>query len=186
MARRALTAANSRWHRTWLTLFATVVVVHWLEHLAQAAQIWMLGLPRPDSRGLLGQAVPWLATHEWLHYGFAIVMLVAFAVLLPGFRGVSRWFWIAALGLQFWHHIEHFVLLAQSVTATPWFGRDIPTSFAQLVVPRVELHLLYNGIVTIPMLLAMRFHMRPPARERAEPPACTCARHAPARVAVAA
>jgi len=35
-----------------------------------------------------------------------------------------------------------------------------------LWVPRVELHLFYNTIVFIPMVVAMYFHMFPPAGER--------------------
>ena len=37
----------------------------------------------------------------------------------------------------------------------------MPTSIAQLVFPRVELHLFYNTIVTIPMVVAMFYHLRP-------------------------
>jgi hypothetical protein len=43
-------------------------------------------------------------------------------------------------------------------------------------VPRVELHLFYNTIVFIPMMVAMYFHMFPPpalARQQQ----CTCAWH---------
>jgi hypothetical protein len=40
----------------------------------------------------------------------------------------------------------------------------------QLLVPRVELHLFYNAVVTIPMAVAMYYHLI------AEPDedACTC------------
>jgi hypothetical protein len=50
----------------------------------------------------------------------------------------------------------------------------VPTSILQLWVPRVELHLLYNTIVFIPMVVAMYFHMLPPAGERRKAQ-CTCA-----------
>lgn len=176
MTRTVVAALNGRWHRTALAVFGLVVVVHWLEHLSQAVQIWGLGQPRPEARGLLGEPLPWLVTEEWLHYGFAIVMLVAFALLLPGFRGASRWLWLAALGLQFWHHAEHAMLLVQALTDTPWFGRPVPTSVVQLVVGRVELHLLYNGIVTVPMLAAMWLHRHVPRRERHVRLPCSCRR----------
>jgi hypothetical protein len=45
----------------------------------------------------------------------------------------------------------------------------------QLWVPRVELHLFYNTIVFIPMVVAMYFHMFPPAETVR--PTCTCAWH---------
>ena len=50
----------------------------------------------------------------------------------------------------------------------------MPTSIAQLVFPRVELHLFYNAIVFVPMVVAMVLHMRPRPAERALM-RCTCA-----------
>jgi hypothetical protein len=38
----------------------------------------------------------------------------------------------------------------------------VPTSLLQVWVPRVELHLFYNTIVFVPMVIAMYFHMFPP------------------------
>jgi len=42
---------------------------------------------------------------------------------------------------------------------------------------RPELHLFYNSIVTIPMLVGLYFHMYPPPQEDHAADACTCARH---------
>jgi hypothetical protein len=49
-------------------------------------------------------------------------------------------------------------------------------------VPRVELHLFYNTIVFIPMLIGMYYHLFPPREETARPQ-CSCALHgvSPAR-----
>ena len=83
-----------------------------------------------------------------------------------------RW-WTVALGIQFFHHFEHFLLLAQRVSGYNLFDRPVPTSIAQLWIPRVELHLFYNTIVFIPMMIAMYYHMfPPPAAARQQ---CTCA-----------
>ena len=60
---------NGPYHRTALNLYMVVVLAHWAEHLVQAFQIWVLGWPVRQSRGVLGLAVPWLVTSEWLHYG---------------------------------------------------------------------------------------------------------------------
>lgn len=38
---------NSRWHERALQIFMLIVLAHWAEHLAQAAQIYFLGWPRP-------------------------------------------------------------------------------------------------------------------------------------------
>ncbi|NUO58531.1 MAG: hypothetical protein HOV71_04505 [Hamadaea sp.] len=169
-----LATLNSRYHRIGLNLFMAIVLAHWAEHLVQAYQIWVLGWPRPQSRGVLGQYFPWLVTSEWLHYGYAIVMLVFLFLLRPGFTGRSRTWWTIALAIQFWHHIEHFLLLIQAQTHTPFFGQKVPTSILQLVLPRVELHLFYNSVVFIPMIIAMYFHLRP-NRAELDRMTCTCA-----------
>jgi hypothetical protein len=50
----------------------------------------------------------------------------------------------------------------------------VPTSILQLWLPRVELHLFYNSVVFIPMVIGMYYHLFPPASERARFQ-CTCA-----------
>jgi hypothetical protein len=141
-----------------------VVLAHWAEHVVQAYQIWVLHLPRPAARGVLGQFFPWLVTSEWLHYGYALVMLVGLFLLRPGFAGQAKVWWTVALVIQFWHHIEHLLLLIQAQTHTYFFGGTVPTSVLQTVFPRVELHLFYNSIVFIPMMIAVYLHLRPDAQ----------------------
>ena len=168
------TALNGRYHRVALAVFMVVVLGHWAEHIVQAWQIWVLHLPRPQARGLLGEPFPWLISSEWLHYGYALVMLIGLVLLRPGFAGKARTWWTVALVIQFWHHIEHFLLLLQAQTGHFFWGKPVPTSILQLVYPRVELHLFYNSIVFIPMLVAVYLHLRPSPRERAAM-SCTCA-----------
>lgn len=165
---------NGRGHRKAMLAFLAITLAHWAEHLAQAYQIWALGWARPQARGVLGLWAPWLVTSEWLHYGYAIIMLVAFILLRPGVTGKARLWWDVAIAIQVWHHFEHLLLLMQALAHTNLFGQPAPTSIAQLVVPRVELHLLYNGIVFAPMLVAMLRHIWPP---RGEAITCTCAAH---------
>ena len=168
-----LSAINGRYHRLCLNIFMLIVLAHWLEHLVQAYQIWVLDRPRPQARGVLGQAFPWLVSSEWLHYGYAIVMLIGLILLRPGFVGRARTWWTIALVIQLWHHIEHLLLLLQAQTSTFYFGGAVPTSVAQTVFPRVELHLFYNSIVFIPMVVAVYLHLRPSEREL-EASACSC------------
>jgi hypothetical protein len=164
---------NGRHHRAALNVFLFIVLAHWAEHLVQAYQIWVLDLPRPKARGVLGQFFPWLVTREWLHYGYAIVMLIGLFLLRPGFTGRARAWWTVALVIQFWHHIEHLLLLIQAQIGVNFFGAKVPTSVLQLAFPRVELHLFYNSIVFVPMVIAMYLHVRPNARElRAA--SCSC------------
>jgi hypothetical protein len=176
-----LATLNGRYHRALLNAFMVVVLLHWAEHLVQAYQIWVLGMPRPQARGILGEVYPWLVTSEVLHYGYAIVMLIALAVLLPGFAGRARAWWAVAFGLQFWHHIEHLLLLIQAQTGHNFFGKPVPTSIAQLAFPRVELHLFYNSVVFLPMLVAIYLHLRPNSEELAKA-ACHCAPRVPVTV----
>lgn len=167
---------NGPYHRAALNGFMIIVLAHWAEHLVQAYQIWVLGNPRPQSRGVLGQWFPVLVTSEWLHYGYAIVMLAFLFLLRPGFAGRARVWWTIALVIQFWHHIEHLLLLIQAQAGTIFFGQPAVTSIVQLVVPRVELHLFYNSVVFIPMVIAMYLHLRPNPREL-DKVTCTCAGH---------
>jgi hypothetical protein len=169
---------NGPRHELALRLFMVIVLAHWAEHLLQAFQIYALGWPVPEARGLLGYFYPWLITSELLHYAYAIVMLVGLWLLRPGFTGTRdrRW-WTIALYIQFFHHIEHALLLVQATIGRNLLGRPVPTSLIQLWVPRVELHLFYNSIVFIPMVIAMYYHMFPPAEEAGSTPACTCAWH---------
>ncbi|GAA4690300.1 hypothetical protein [Phytohabitans rumicis] len=164
---------NGRHHRAALNVFLFVVIAHWAEHLVQAYQIWVLGTARPQSRGVLGQFFPWLVKSEWLHYGYAIVMLVALFLLRPGFVGRARAWWTVALVIQFWHHIEHLLLLIQAQAGVTFFGAAQPTSILQLAFMRVELHLFYNSIVFIPMMIAMYLHLRPNRTELADS-TCNC------------
>ncbi len=165
---------NGIWHRPALRFFTVIVLAHWAEHLLQAYQIWVMGWPRPKALGALGLFYPWLVKSEAMHYGYAIVMLIGLWMTLPGFAGTSRKWWVAALAIQFWHHIEHLLLQIQAITGQYFFGSPVPTSIAQLWFPRVELHLFYNTVVFIPMVIGMYYHLFPPAGEEAHA-GCNCA-----------
>ncbi|WP_127531372.1 hypothetical protein [Paenibacillus kobensis] len=166
---------NTKWHERSLQLFLVIVLMHWAEHLTQAYQIWILDWPRPKALGVIGYYYPWLVHSEWLHYGYAIIMLVFFVLLLRGFEGRSRFWWMTALIIQFWHHIEHALLLSQKLAHHNFFGSSVPTSIIQLIAPRVELHLFYNTVVFIPMIISMIYHMFPSKEEKAAM-SCSCAK----------
>jgi len=84
-ARRSLIdKLNAEWHRPALLTYTAIILAHWAEHLAQSVQIYVLGWPLKDARGVLGMPFPWLVTSESLHYAYALIMLVAFWVLRKG------------------------------------------------------------------------------------------------------
>jgi hypothetical protein len=162
---------NSQWHERALQIFMVIVLAHWAEHLVQAYQIYVMGWPRPQANGVLGLWYPWLIKSETLHYGYALVMLAGIWVLRKGFSGRARTWWTVALVIQFWHHIEHFLLIWQATTHHNFWHKPVPFSILQLVFPRVELHLFYNSVVFIPMVIGMYYHMFPPT---GEPQHSTC------------
>jgi hypothetical protein len=164
---------NSRWHERALQFFMVIVLGHWAEHLVQAWQIYVLHWPRPKAGGVLGLFYPWLIRTEALHYGYALVMLIGLWTLRKGFVGEGRKWWTIALGIQFWHHIEHALLLSQVIIGHNYFHSPVPVSILQLFFPRVELHLFYNTVVFVPMVIGMYYHMFPPAEETVRP-TCTC------------
>lgn len=172
---------NGVWHKPALVGFAVITLAHWAEHLIQAAQVWLFDRARPEARGALGSWFPWLVSSEWLHYLYAVIMLVGLTALLPGFVGQARAWWKAALVIQLWHHVEHALLLYQAQANSNLFGEPVPTSVVQLAIPRVELHLFYNAVVTIPMVVAMYLHSR--SSSDALPARCTCSRLGAAVVA---
>ncbi|MET8660010.1 hypothetical protein [Streptomyces griseus] len=172
--RGGLDSLNSRHHQLGLRLFLFIVIAHWAEHLVQAYQIYVMGWPIPEARGVLGMPFPWLVTSEWMHYGYALVMMAGLFLLRSGFTGRSRIWWNVSLGIQVWHHLEHLLLLLQVLAGANLLGKAAPTSLIQLLVPRVELHLFYNTLVTVPMVVAMYLHTRANRPDNAAA-RCACA-----------
>ena len=167
---------NTRWHKAALLAFTAFVLFHWMEHIVQAYQFFVMHWSRQMSMGLLGMYYPWLMKTEALHYGFALVMLIGLWVLRKGFTGTSYTWWMVAFWIQFWHHFEHFILFYQAQTHQFWFGGSVPTSVGQIWIPRIELHLIYNALVFIPMVVAMYYHVHPPAQDAGKA-MCSCEHH---------
>jgi hypothetical protein len=170
---------NGAWHERALQIFMAIVLAHWAEHLAQATQIYVLGWPTPAADGVLGLWFPWLVDSEVLHYGYAAVMLAGIWILRAGFVGRARTWWTVALVIQFWHHIEHGLLQGQALLGANLFDSPVPISIAQLWITRVELHLIYNSAVFLPMVIAMYHHLLPPEADLVRM-GCTCGVRRPA------
>jgi hypothetical protein len=200
---RLMRKLNTSWHKPALQIFMVIVLAHWAEHLVQSFQVYVLHWPLKDARGVLGMPFPWLVKSEALHYGYAIVMLVALWVLRSGFTGRAYVWWMIAFWIQFWHHIEHALLLGQVIYGANFFGAPAPISCIQFLgfmegtgpngfnglmtgppshslttliffVRRVEVHMFYNTIVFVPMVIAMFYHMFPRPGEE-QHMSCNCA-----------
>lgn len=163
---------NAIWHEKALWVYAAIVGGHWLEHLAQAYQIWLLDMPRPSALGAVGLIAPWLVTSEVMHFGFALFMFAGLILLAPGFSGTAAKWWYASLAIQAWHFVEHTLLQGQVAFGANLFHSEIPMSVFQVWIPRAELHLLYNLLVFAPMVVAMVLHTRPKAGSE---DSCSCA-----------
>ena len=151
-------AFKGRWHSRVTQIFIALFLVHWCEHVWQAIQVYVLQWPPVHSHGAIGLLVPWLNTSEWLHYSYNLIILAGLVLLRSGFEGSAKFWWSVALALQTWHFFEHALLLTQVLLHKHLFGLPIPTSILQLVVPRIELHLFYNTVVTIPVAMALKYY----------------------------
>src|SRR5260370_25433425 len=111
-----------------------------------------------------------------MHYGSALIMPSGVWLPRKGFPGMSGKWWTAALLIQLWHHFEHALLIGQVMLHHNLFGSSEPISILQLVVPRIELHLFYNTVVLVPMVVSMYDHVFP-SKGEADPAPCNCAWH---------
>lgn len=142
-----------------MKIFMALIALHWVEHLFQAYQVYVMHMNRACALGFLGMRYPWLIRTEILHFGFAMLtMLGMFYVGRKYFASddaVKAW----AIGFiwSIWHMIEHTLLFFQSVSGHYLFGHSAPTSIIQLLIPRIELHLFYNSIITYYIVKAL-FH----------------------------
>ena len=109
-------------------------------------------------------AAPWLVRTEVLHVGFVLFMLAGLIILRPGFIGVAKAWWTISLAIQSWHFVGHSLLQIQAAISSNFFGSQVPTSIVQLWVPRPELHLFYNALVFIPMIITAWMHSHPARR----------------------
>lgn len=173
--RTNLQRMNTDWHEQSLWLYMVVVFGHWLEHLTQIYQVYVMGWAPKVAGGVLGLWFPGLAQAEVLHFGYNLFLLSGILLLRGAFRGRSRHWWNLALLLQGWHFTEHVLLQVQWVTRVYLFGRAEQTGIGQLFLDRVELHFLYNLLVFVPMVVGMYFHFYPIDLEREED-TCGCSR----------
>jgi hypothetical protein len=176
---------NGRWHAPALMLFFTPILFHMSEHFVQIVQLYVLQLDRSAAQGIVGIWFPAAVQSEVLHFGFAVFTLTGLVLLRPAFDERARFWWSVALAIEFWHQFEHVTLLFQRVTGAFFFGEAVPTSIVQVLVPRAELHLTYNSLVFVPMVIAVFAHLYPGASAQITS-ICGCCRRGGRPVSVSA
>jgi hypothetical protein len=137
-----------------LKVFVAIMIAHWLEHIVQAYQVYALGYERHHAMGLLGQFYPWLVHSEWMHFGYAVLTWLGL-VILRGFSGSARVWGDTAVIVQIWHLFEHTLLFVQAQGGFTLWGANEPTSYSSWSGRGSKLHLFYNFVVTVPIVIAM-------------------------------
>jgi hypothetical protein len=166
---------NGPWHgRALLILFAPILF-HMFEHAFQAVQVFVLHVDRADALGLIGMWMPELIRGEMLHFSIAAYTLAVICFTGGPAVGMSRKFGLIAVAVQSWHLFEHSLLIFQRATDHFFFGASEPTSLVQLLIPRVELHFMYNSVVFSAIVIALLLHAYPPRGEGGRS-RCGCAR----------
>jgi hypothetical protein len=153
-------------HVHWLWLFMVLVAFHWSEHLSQMYQIYVMGWLPAKAGGMLGLWFPAINKAEVLHTTYNLLLWGGILLLLPGFKGRARGWWMAALVIQSWHLFEHILLQVQWLTGNYLFGAPQQISIGQLWFPRPELHFAYNLLVFTPMMVAVVLYMRSQLSQR--------------------
>jgi hypothetical protein len=74
--------------------------------------------------------------------------------------GRARTWWRIAIAVQLWHFFEHFLLQSQWLTDIFLFNAARQTGVGELLLPRLELHFIYNALVFVPTIIGAYFYMR--------------------------
>lgn len=145
-----------------MKIFLSIVLIHFFEHVTQLIELYVLHWPRPECMGILGVLYPWLMRSESLHLTYAVYMLWGLYHFRSRFVNeysytkadrrfqVNNHWWTTATNLQSYHLTEHVILMTQMMAGYK------PTGIGGLWFPRIELHFIYNLMVLIPMLIAIK------------------------------
>lgn len=138
----------------WLALFAAIVIAqlgHIGEHVAQIAEIHMLGFVPGNARGIFGQL-----DIEWVHFIWNSLILAGPAALLIRFHS-NPWLWLTLL-IAGWHWTEHLAIMTvfwdTGTAGDPGLLARGGTIGGGLPLARPELHFLYNLVETTPLVMA--------------------------------
>ncbi len=158
--RKSFRPFNEVWFRRLLLLYLVLIVGHFAEHVLQIIQAGILGWPRAEAGGLLGLWTPQLLTNESLHFSYNLMQLVGLLALSYQVTGRARVWWRIAIVMQLWHFFEHFLLQSQWLTGIFLFDATRQSGIGELVLPRLELHFIYNALVFVPTMIGVFCYVR--------------------------
>ena len=141
MARRRL--------RRLLAVILAIQGVHLFEHVVQLVQVYAWHRPESRQLGLLGDALQFHGTAEWLHLGFNIALLTGILWIAPDVRAIVEdrrrvlAFLVLACGVETWHVIEHMAVTGNMLAN----GGGCPCpGILDRFVPEKILHFSYNAL----------------------------------------
>ncbi len=144
----------------WLAFYLALALTqigHVGEHVVQIVQLRVIGVSSQHAHGVFGAL-----DVEWVHFVWNAWILVAVALLLIRFRA-NPWLWIT-LPLAAWHLAEHVVLmatyLATGVEGSPGLLATGGLLGGGLPLARPDLHLAYNLVETVPLLIGLGWQWR--------------------------
>src|SRR5256712_1771612 len=156
----------------WLAFFFILVVTqgaHFLEHVAQMAQIHLLGLMGLQARVVLG-----MLDLEWVHFIWNSWVLLCAVLLVFLFRK-NPWLWVL-LVISVWHEIEHVyimsVFLRTGHIGAPGLLARGGAIGGGLPLSRPDLHFFYNLLEELVLIIAYLYqiHRLPISDEILPPP----------------
>lgn len=130
----------------YLGFFFILVVTqggHFIEHLAQMIQMYVLGMPAMQAHGLIGTL-----DIEWVHFIWNSWVLI-YGIFLLYYGRKNPWLW-ALLVLALWHEAEHIYIidcyLKTGMAGNPGLLARGGALWGGLPIIRPNLHFLYTLI----------------------------------------
>jgi hypothetical protein len=147
-------------HFKWYTIFYMTVLMqggHFVEHIAQIIQIYVLNYPPEHAHGIFGA----LDT-EWIHFLWNITLLIFNILLIKKFPK-NIFLWINAVAVL-WHQFEHtyimWVYLTTGVSGDPGLLSQGGLILGGLPYIRADIHFVYNILETLPLTIAFILQLR--------------------------
>lgn len=144
----------------YLGFFFILVVTqggHFIEHLAQMSQIYILGIPAMEAHGLIGTL-----DIEWVHFIWNSWVLI-YAIFLLYYGRKNPWLW-ALLILALWHEAEHVYIidcyLKTGMVGSPGLLAHGGALWGGLPINRPSLHFLYALVEEGLIILGYRWARR--------------------------